>query len=260
MLTVSVPPGTGSGTYFVDVTGTIGGTSHTTRVAIVVDTDRPHDRPAVAGDQLVRVVQRRPVPRRGRLADGQGLDDDDRRLPGPLERRRRRVEQQGRRRIRIEIERAQLRGGAHLPRAGAGARRGRQLERLEPGGPVRRRGRAGRQLDADQERAPGACRTRARGRVARPATRRRPARRSAARSPARGSRWSPRGARSGAPRRVYIDGSLATTIHLGARHLHPRRIVFTRTWKSTMTHSIQVVVVGSPHHRRVDVDAFVILR
>jgi len=27
-----------------------------------------------------------------------------------------------------------------------------------------------------------------------------------------------------------------------------------------MDHSIRVVVVGSPHHRRVDVDAFVILR
>ena len=70
---------------------------------------------------------------------------------------------------------------------------------------------------------------------------------------------APRGPKRGAAR-VYIDGSLATTIHLGARHLHPRRIVFTRTWKSTMTHSIRVVVVGSPHHRRVDVDAFVILR
>ena len=86
------------------------------------------------------------------------------------------------------------------------------------------------------------------------------ARRSAARSPARAiALVAPRGPKRGAAR-VYIDGSLATTIHLGARHLHPRRIVFTRTWKSTTTHSIQVVVVGSPHHRRVDVDAFVILR
>jgi hypothetical protein len=59
---------------------------------------------------------------------------------------------------------------------------------------------------------------------------------------------------------VYLDGALVRTIHLGARHLHPRRLVFTRTWTTATTHSIQVVVVGSLHHRRVDVDAFVILR
>ena len=99
MLTVSVPPGTGSGTYFVDVTGSIGGTSHTTRVAIVVDTIAPTiGRPWLGIGSFASYSGGR-FRARGRLADGQGLDDDHRRLPGPLERRRRRVEQQGRRRI-----------------------------------------------------------------------------------------------------------------------------------------------------------------
>ena len=60
--------------------------------------------------------------------------------------------------------------------------------------------------------------------------------------------------------RVYVDGTLARTIHLGARNLHPRRILFTAGWKTTATHSIRVVGNGTRHHRRVDVDAFVILR
>ena len=200
MLTISVPPGTGTGTYFVDVTG-----SDRRHLAYHPRRDRrrhhrPDDRPAVAGDQLVRGLQRRPVPRRGGLADGQGLDHGHRRLPGSLERRRRRVEQQGRRRVRIEVERAWLRGRARVPRAGAGPRRGRQLERLEPGRPVRRRGRAGRQLDADQERdlarvALGLVGGRhdplreGHRRLDRPLVHRQ-----------RGSRWSPRGARSGAAR------------------------------------------------------------
>ena len=70
---------------------------------------------------------------------------------------------------------------------------------------------------------------------------------------------APTGPKRGAAR-VYIDGNLATTIHLSAKRLHPRRMVFTRTWKTTATHSIRVVGLGTPHHRRVDVDAFVILR
>ena len=78
MLTISVPPGTGTGTYFVDVTG-----SDRRHLAHDPRRDRrrhhrPDDRPAVAGDQLVRGLQRRPVPRRGGLADGQGLDDGHR--------------------------------------------------------------------------------------------------------------------------------------------------------------------------------------
>ena len=75
----------------------------------------------------------------------------------------------------------------------------------------------------------------------------------------RRSRWSPRGAPAG--RRPGLHRRLARDDDPPRRQAPaPRRIVFTRTWKSTMTHSIQVVVVGSPHHPRVDVDAFVILR
>jgi hypothetical protein len=53
---------------------------------------------------------------------------------------------------------------------------------------------------------------------------------------------------------------LARTLHLHRKHLHPRRVVFTRTWATSGGHSIRVVVVGSKGHPRVDVDAFVIVR
>ena len=69
---------------------------------------------------------------------------------------------------------------------------------------------------------------------------------------------APRGPKRGTAR-IYVDGSLAQTVHLSARHLHPRRIVFARTWKASGAHTIRIVVVGTKHHRRVDVDAFVIL-
>jgi hypothetical protein len=36
--------------------------------------------------------------------------------------------------------------------------------------------------------------------------------------------------------------------------------VFTRTWRTAATHTIRLVVAGTAHHPRVDIDAIVILR
>ena len=131
-----------SGTYFVDVTGAIGGTSHTTRVAIVVDTVAPTIGQPWLGDQL----RARPTAAAGSAPSAgwpaaHGRDDDHRRLPGPLARRRRRWGAVDRRaRVDGAIAGHSVRGRAHAYRApGPGPRRGRQLERLEPGRAVRRR-------------------------------------------------------------------------------------------------------------------------
>jgi len=70
---------------------------------------------------------------------------------------------------------------------------------------------------------------------------------------------APRGPHRGSAA-VWIDGVRVRTIQLHAAGLHARRIVFTRTWRTAATHTIRVVVAGTPHHPRVDVDAIVILR
>ena len=59
---------------------------------------------------------------------------------------------------------------------------------------------------------------------------------------------------------IYIDGVLVDTLHLHRNHLHPRRVVFTRTWATSANHTITVVVAGTKGHPRVDIDAFVIVR
>ena len=57
--------------------------------------------------------------------------------------------------------------------------------------------------------------------------------------------------------RVYIDGAYATTVNLRTASVHSRAIVFARNWPSNGTHTIQIVVLGTAGHPRVDVDAFV---
>jgi hypothetical protein len=59
---------------------------------------------------------------------------------------------------------------------------------------------------------------------------------------------------------VWIDGALAKSLGLHAKTLTPRRVVFTRTWAASGTHTIKVVVAGTDGHPRVDLDAFVIIR
>ncbi len=60
--------------------------------------------------------------------------------------------------------------------------------------------------------------------------------------------------------RIYVDGVLASTVGTYRRTLAPRRIVFTRSWATSATHVIKVVVVGTSGHPRVDLDAFLVIR
>jgi hypothetical protein len=39
-----------------------------------------------------------------------------------------------------------------------------------------------------------------------------------------------------------------------------RRIVFAKSWSSSGTHTIRIVVLGTPNRPRVDIDAFEVLR
>ena len=70
---------------------------------------------------------------------------------------------------------------------------------------------------------------------------------------------APRGPHRGAAQ-VWVDGVHVRTIHLHASSLHARRVVFARSWHGSAAHTIRLVVLGTAHHPRVDLDAIVILR
>ena len=56
---------------------------------------------------------------------------------------------------------------------------------------------------------------------------------------------------------VYIDGVFRSTVNLHAATRATRQIVFVASWASQGSHTIEIVVAGTPGHPRVDVDAFV---
>ena len=60
--------------------------------------------------------------------------------------------------------------------------------------------------------------------------------------------------------RVYVDGVYLKTVRLHASTTHPRRVAFQRSWSTGGTHTVRLVVVGTPGHPRVDLDAIVIGR
>jgi hypothetical protein len=60
--------------------------------------------------------------------------------------------------------------------------------------------------------------------------------------------------------KVYVDGVYRGTISLYSRTTRARQVVFAQTWASVGTHTIKLVVLGTLHHPRVDLDAFVVLR
>jgi hypothetical protein len=59
---------------------------------------------------------------------------------------------------------------------------------------------------------------------------------------------------------VYVDGRLISTVNLYSLSTTARRIVFARTWTTSGTHTIKVIVRGTAGHPRVDLDAFFVLR
>ena len=60
--------------------------------------------------------------------------------------------------------------------------------------------------------------------------------------------------------KIYIDGVLATTFDCYAASSTFRYVAFARTWASSGTHSIKLVVVGTAGRPRVDLDAIEVLR
>ncbi len=58
---------------------------------------------------------------------------------------------------------------------------------------------------------------------------------------------------------VYVDGNYVTTVNLYSSTYLSRRVVFSRSWWRSGTHSLTIRVVGTSGHPRVDVDAFIVL-
>jgi hypothetical protein len=59
---------------------------------------------------------------------------------------------------------------------------------------------------------------------------------------------------------VWVDGVHVKTVDTYAASTTYRRVVFSRAWTSYGTHTIKLVVVGTPDRRRADLDAFEIIR
>ena len=59
---------------------------------------------------------------------------------------------------------------------------------------------------------------------------------------------------------IWVDGSLAGTVDMYRSTLRARRIVLSRSWASSGSHVVKVVVLGTPGRPRVDVDAFLVIR
>ena len=60
--------------------------------------------------------------------------------------------------------------------------------------------------------------------------------------------------------RVYVDGRYSATVDLHAPTTRYRVIAWQRTWTSSGTHTVRLVVAGTPGHPRVDLDAFAVLK
>jgi subtilisin len=60
--------------------------------------------------------------------------------------------------------------------------------------------------------------------------------------------------------RVYIDGSLYTTVSQYRADPGYRKVVFERSWPTSGSHTIRIEVVGTAGRPRVDLDALVVIR
>ncbi len=70
---------------------------------------------------------------------------------------------------------------------------------------------------------------------------------------------APRSATRGQAK-VYVDGVYVTTVDLYTASGEPRRIVFSRSWSTSGTHTLEIRVVGTSGRPRVDIDTFVVTR
>jgi hypothetical protein len=60
--------------------------------------------------------------------------------------------------------------------------------------------------------------------------------------------------------RVYLDGKYMATVDLHSTSTLWRRIVFSKAWSASGTHTIRVVNLATAGHPRIDLDALVVLR
>lgn len=59
---------------------------------------------------------------------------------------------------------------------------------------------------------------------------------------------------------VYVDGTAVASVDLYAATVQPARVVFTRSWASTGTHTVVIRVAGTAGRPLVEIDAIVSLR
>ena len=60
--------------------------------------------------------------------------------------------------------------------------------------------------------------------------------------------------------KVYVDGVYKGTISTYSSTTKYRQLVYQYSWSAAGTHKVKIVVSGTAHHPRVDLDAFVVLR
>ena len=201
-----------------------------------------------------------PLHRPRQLAGRHRRDDRHRRLPGPLAGRRRQVGRDDRPRVDDDGDQSHVRRRPSVHAPGAHAGRGRQLEPVDADRAVHRGDRPGPQLEPRHYAYVAGRLGPPSGRAARLGTRASPGRRLGRAFTGRAvAVVAPMGPDAG--RRASTSTACCVrTLHLHRKRLHPRRVVFTRTWATSANHTITVVVAGTKGHPRVDVDAFVIVR
>jgi hypothetical protein len=72
--------------------------------------------------------------------------------------------------------------------------------------------------------------------------------------------WLSRTGPSFGSARVYIDGTLVKTVNLQATTAVDRKLAYVKTWTTSGTHTIRVVVVGTAGHPTVTHDQFYVIR
>jgi len=70
---------------------------------------------------------------------------------------------------------------------------------------------------------------------------------------------APKGPTRGSAK-LYVDGVYISTISLHRSSSVPRIVVAARSWSASGAHTVKLVVAGTAHHPRFDIDAFAILR
>ena len=70
--------------------------------------------------------------------------------------------------------------------------------------------------------------------------------------------WAATKSTSRGQAKVYVDGVLQTTVDLYTTTPTTKVVVYNRSWATSGTHTIEIRVVGTAGHPKVDVDAFVL--